>query len=325
MVVPVDFGVALDFGLRDERLDDTLDSFSGVLERAEALGFVSVVLGESFPRRGQSAHLGAPLMALAALSQRTRLKLGTGVTLLPMWHPIRLAYETAILDQLSGGRVILGIGAGQAREWARWGVERSTVGDFMDETLAALKAVWSGEPGYQGRIVSIEGGVAPLPIQPGGPPIWVGGAAPRSARRAATYGDGWYGSTQYPISEVGEQVGRYHRALEKAGKTPQDGTVASNRLMYVAETDEQAMREGWPALKKVLDMYIGMGALKDTPDLPERVCLVGSPETVRVRIGQYAALGVEHFQLRAAAPDLSIEQITRSLSLFGEQVLPAFR
>src|ERR671939_1470803 len=98
-----------------------------------------------------------------------------------MCHPLTLAYDGAVLDQLSGGRFVLGVGIGRPHDWARFGLERAAIGDRMDELLAALKALWSGADGFHGRLVSVEGGIAPLPRQAGGPPVWVGGAAPRAA------------------------------------------------------------------------------------------------------------------------------------------------
>ena len=102
-----------------------------------------------------------------------------------MWNPITLAYEGAVLDQLCGGRLVIGVGIGRPRDWAKFGLPREVIGDRMDEMLAALKALWSGADGYEGTTISAPGAIWPRPIQPGGPPLWVGGSIGRAMRRAA--------------------------------------------------------------------------------------------------------------------------------------------
>src|ERR671939_1772620 len=119
-----------------------------------------------------------------------------------MCHPLTLAYDGAVLDQLSGGRFVLGVGIGRPHDWARFGLERGQVGDRMDEMLAALKALWSGADGFHGQTISIDGGIAPLPVRPGGPPLWVGGTIGRAMRRAAVLGDGWYAGSTAPLEAI---------------------------------------------------------------------------------------------------------------------------
>jgi alkanesulfonate monooxygenase SsuD/methylene tetrahydromethanopterin reductase-like flavin-dependent oxidoreductase (luciferase family) len=314
-------GLALDFGTRG-RLDQVLDGYAPVLESAEQAGFTAVFAGETFPTSGAAPHLPAPLLVLTALASRTRLRLGTGVTLLPLWQPLRLAYEAAVLDQLSGGRLILGVGAGSRHDWARWGVDSADMGQRLDEMLRALRALWSGADGYAGRLVQVQRGIAPSPLQPGGPPLWVGGLTARAARRAAELGDAWYGATQYRLDAIATQVERYRAALSAIGKDPSTATVSVNRLMLVTDTDDQ----GWPAVRKVLDGYVRLGVLEDTgdADLRDQVCLFGSPEVVRAQLTRYAAAGVTHLQLRVAPADLPLEQVKRSVERFAAEVLPRF-
>src|SRR5205823_3251197 len=122
--------------------------------------------------------------------------------------------------------------------------------------LIALKALWSGEPGYKGRLIQIEGGVYPLPAQKGGPPLWVGGKTKRSARRAAQLGDAWYASTSYTYDQVATQSARYREALAAEAKPTHEPIVSANRITYVGKTREQALKEGWPSIKRLLDRYI---------------------------------------------------------------------
>ncbi|HEX6511277.1 MAG TPA: LLM class flavin-dependent oxidoreductase, partial [Chloroflexota bacterium] len=269
-------------------------------------------------------------MVLAALAPRTRLKLGTGVTLQPGWHPLNLAYDGAILDQLSGGRFFLGIAAANARDWRRFGFERETVGQRFDELLQAVKALWSGAEGFEGEIIKVAQPIRPLPIQPGGPPILVGGLSPRAARRAAAYGDGYYAATQYRLPAVAEQIGRYKSALAELGKPSERPVVAINRLCAVAPSDEQAREETRQYVCSVLNRYARGGALGEDPDsrdLLERVlgevAMVGSPETVLRQMQPYVEAGVTRFELRVAPGDMPAAMVERTIRLLGEEIIPA--
>src|SRR5918912_850923 len=195
----MEFGLALDFGTERATLDRVLDEYLPLLDLAERQGFTSVWAGESYPTGPGYFHLPSPLL---------------------MWPPMRLAYDAAVLDQLTGGRLVLGLGLGAPPTWARFGVPREGMADRIDETLALLRALWSGADGYHGKILSVEGGIAPRPVQPGGPPLWVGGLVARSARRAARYGDGWYASSNYRFGEIARQAARYREALAAEGKDP---------------------------------------------------------------------------------------------------------
>lgn len=314
-------------------LDRVLDEYESLLEPAERLGFSSIWAGESYPTAAGGFHLPSPFLALASLARRTTLKIGTGVILLPAWHPLRLAYDAAVLDQIAGGRLILGVGAGSPKLRVRFGAERTNLGEWLDEMLAALKALWSGAPGFNGAHITIEDGIRPRPSQPQGPPLWVGGGVPRAARRAATLGDGWYASTQYRLEEIRVQASRYRQAL--VGDADR-GVVAVNRITFVAEDSAQAWQQATPYVANLLRKYVIIGALRDADallgpsgDQPEvlrhaarDICLIGSPDEVAAELGRYAEAGVTHVQLRVAPSDMPIELIERTVSLVGKRVLP---
>ncbi len=342
------FGLAIDFGTTRASLDRVLDEVAPLLALAERYGFHAVWAGESYPRRPGAFHLPSPLLVLAALAPRTRLALGTGVTMLPAWHPLKLAYDAAVLDQLSGGRLVLGVGVGNPSLWRRFGVEHADVGVYVDDVLGSLKAVWAGEPGYHGRRLKVEGGIAPLPLQRGGPPLWVGGAGPRAARRAAALGDAWYAATSYPLALIRPQVERYRVALAAGGGDAQGPVVSANRLAVVAESPEAAWRDGGAYVEGVLEKYAAMNGLppldvvrqggvaafpappdgRATPLLSAygpSLCLLGSPEVVVEQLEAYAQAGVTDVQLRVAPSDLPLELVARTITLAGERVLPHFR
>jgi alkanesulfonate monooxygenase SsuD/methylene tetrahydromethanopterin reductase-like flavin-dependent oxidoreductase (luciferase family) len=293
---------------------------------AERCGFDSVWVGETY-----SFGMPAPLQWLAALAPQTSLRIGTGVLLLPAWEPLRLAAETAVLDALSGGRLELGVGVARRPVQVRFGVEPTTVATFADEVLEMLRVLWGGGQGFAGSIVRVEGGIEPLPVQPGGPPIWVGGAIRRSVLRAATFGDGWYASTTYSTHQIAQQAERYRTELAARGNGSQV-QIAANRLTVVAETDEEADELGARYLGPVLRRYATNGSLgeawRSDPATPEETfrrlrdeyCLVGSADTVAARMAEYQALGVTHVHARAFPDEAPPEVAAQTVAGLAEAV-----
>lgn len=334
----VKFGLALDFWSTIKPLAELLDDYTKLLELAESYGFESVWAGEHRPQFPESGHVPSPLLVLAALVRSTRLRLGTGVTLLTVWHPLRLAYDAVILDNLSAGRFDLGVGLGSPALMKRYGVPPSEAASRMDEALSLLKALWAGEEHFQGKHFTVKGGVYPTPLQPGGPPIWVGGKAKRSIRRAVEFGQAWYGATQYHFEAIKKQARQYRQELADQGQNPSEATVAVNRTAFVAETDEQARREGKPYVSSVLNFYGRYGLLHDDRGTPldpatdlfesvgDEICFVGSPETCLQSIRKYRdEASVSHFNLRISPGDMPFELAARTITLLGERVLPQLR
>jgi probable F420-dependent oxidoreductase len=172
---------------------------------AEDLGFESLWVGEhvALPEpRTEASPLAAstllhdPLIALTYLAARTtRVRLGTGILILPLRNPAVLAKQIASLDVLSGGRVELGIGVGGLpEELAAVGVRMAERGARADEYLDAIRALWTmDKPHFEGRTVTIRDVDAhPRPVQDP-VPILVGGHSPAALRRAVLRGQGWYG------------------------------------------------------------------------------------------------------------------------------------
>ena len=126
----------------------------------------------------------------------TRVRLGTGIVILPQRNPLVLAKELASLDALSAGRLIFGVGVGYLEpEFRALGAPFEHRGAVADEYLAAMQAIWSqARPAYQGRFVSFANVQAhPQPVQRPHPPIVIGGRTAAAFRRAVQYGNGWYG------------------------------------------------------------------------------------------------------------------------------------
>jgi probable F420-dependent oxidoreductase len=177
-----------------------------VARAAEEAGFESVWAAEHIvlpdPQvAGSPMAPGTPLLApVVALTlvaaHTTTLRLGTGVVLVPLRHPLLLAKELASVDVASGGRLIVGVGAGYLEaEFDALSVPLHEAGPRMDDHLRALRAAWTADqPVHAGPFASFGGVDAhPRPLQRPAPPLVVGGASRAAFRRAVTMGDGWYG------------------------------------------------------------------------------------------------------------------------------------
>lgn len=177
-----------------------------IAQGAESRGFESLWTGEHVvlpspqqppspaPPEFAMLHPSTILAYVAGVTETVRL--GTGITLIAQRNPVVLAKEMASLDVVSSGRLELGIGAGYLhQEFTALGVEFRERGARTDEYIQVLRCLWNDEhPEFDGRFVRFSAiDAQPRPVQSGGPPIVVGGHSEAALRRAARYGDGWYG------------------------------------------------------------------------------------------------------------------------------------
>lgn len=201
-----------------------------VARAAEAAGFDSLWGGEHVvlpdPRVPPSPlepedRIMDPVVTLAFLAAHTsRVRLGTGIIILPQRNPLVLAKQLATLDVLSGGRLIFGVGVGYLEpEFRALGIAFESRGPITDEYLAALRVIWSeSRPAYRGRFVTFGGVQAhPRPAQRPGPPIVIGGHTAAAFRRAVEQGHGWYGfaldadGAQRCLEGLRQAAARYER------------------------------------------------------------------------------------------------------------------
>lgn len=164
---------------------------------AEELGLDSVWASEHMLVAADAAEsygrVFDSLTALAWLAAQTeRVRLGTSIVLVPLHHPVELAHEAATLQELSGGRLRLGLGTGWHEEEFRFlGFGFADRGRRADEAIRLLRALWAGETAFSGRYWSFDDArFGPLPDP--APEIWIGGTSPRSLRRARELGDAWH-------------------------------------------------------------------------------------------------------------------------------------
>jgi probable F420-dependent oxidoreductase len=157
----------------------------------------------------------------AAATVTTRLKLATGICLVPQRDVFQTAKSVATLDLMSEGRFLFGIGAGwNADEMANHGVDYKTRMKLMREKTEAMRAIWTDEtPEYSGDMVEFGPMQTwPKPAQAGGPPVYVGGAFPYGARRALRYGDAWLPHSKRPHYHILDMMPEYRAMANEAGR-----------------------------------------------------------------------------------------------------------
>jgi probable F420-dependent oxidoreductase len=175
-----------------------------------------------FPDGSGLLDMVSALSFLAACSERVRL--GTGICILPQNNPVYVAKEYATVDFLSGGRLDLGIGVGWSwEEFEACGVPFEHRGARCDEYLEIIRRLWVDDlSSYEGRFYTLPPcKLYPKPIQQPMVPITVGGHSEAALRRTARFGAGWYGVNLNP-SETAELLGRLDRHLEAAGRSRAD-------------------------------------------------------------------------------------------------------
>ena len=229
-------------------------------ERAEALGFDSVWVGDSVVAKPRHD----PLTLLAAVAARTRkVALGTAVLLPALRNPVVLAHQVATLDRLAHGRVVLGVGIGAdapniRAEFRAVGVPfEKRVGRMM-EGLRLCRALWSGEKvTWDGRWSLEEQQVGPTPHRPGGPPIWVGSRVRAGMQRTARHFDGWF-PTGPDAAGYGEQIAEVRALATEAGRDPQAIAAAVYLTLRIDEDAAAAERH----VDGFLESYYGVAAQK---------------------------------------------------------------
>lgn len=261
-----------------------------VPQQVEAAGFDSLFAGDHLFPTGENPDVLTLLAGCA--TQTTRLTLGTSVLLLPLRDPVVVAKQAATVDLLSGGRFVLGVGVGGEFdwEWRAMGVPTEGRGRRVDEYLELVQALWTGEPvehaGPLRPVTGVKG--SPLPVQRGGPPIWIGGRSEAALARAARH-DGW---CAYAVSPRRAKASIDTIAGIRGGL---DGFCASALVFTVVDPDEARARD-------LAAQVLGRRYRQDFDRFLDAFCAVGSPARVADRVEEFRASGVDEVLLAPQVP-----------------------
>ncbi len=322
-------------GARVGRSDTLHDSgayreFINYVLAAEKVGFEGMFLVEHhFTGQGQ---LSASLNLLSYLAAKTtRIRLGTGVVVLPWHNPVLLAEQVATLDVLSGGRVDLGIGRGYRKEeFAQFCVPLGEAQERFEECFNLMLKSWATDErfSYHSKRWNFDDIVVePAPVQRPHPPIWMAGGSPGGIAYIASKNYNLMLDQLASVAQVRERVGAYLDGLEKIGK-PRDTTrCAIARSVTIVKTEAERQK----ALERRKDTFKRIGAIavhgtpgatpspvsQADPDLAsDDSALLGSPQEIVDRIGVLAEAGAGY--LLITLPTLTPE----SMQQFAEEILP---
>jgi len=263
--------------------------------RAKDSGFEWAWIGDSLTARPRHD----PLTLLAAVAGRVPgIGIGTAVLLPALRNPTVLAHQVATLDQISEGRLILGVGFAQdlpniRAEFEAAGVPfEKRIGRMM-EGLRLCRALWSGEAvDWDGRWTLRQQAVAPTPYRKGGPPLWIGGNLPASLERAGKFFDGWFPISPSP-EEFAQGMGHVREVAKAAGRDA--GAVEGAMYLTLALDDDAAKAEA--RLNAFLESYYGQPAHR----LRRRqTCYAGPAADVAEWLTAYAKAGASHLCIRFA-------------------------
>jgi alkanesulfonate monooxygenase SsuD/methylene tetrahydromethanopterin reductase-like flavin-dependent oxidoreductase (luciferase family) len=248
----------------------------------------------------------SPLVACAGAAAVTeRMRIGTAVLLVPLYAPLKLAEDVAVLDNLSGGRFVFGVAPGYvAKEFAAHGIPRQQRVGRFEEALDLMVRAWSEEWfEFDGRYYQVpRTQVTPKPTQRPHPPIWYGVSAPASLRRAARRHAVQIMSPRHGLEELVAHFQPYEEAAKEIGWTIPERPII--RSVFVAPTTAEAEAIAAPALNYLFRELYGAAAAAG-----ERVLRAadGSPITDKAQVG------FENFKDRyiIGDPDVAVAQLTR--------------
>ncbi len=282
-----------------------------------------------------------PLHLLSALTPYTGdMRLGTNMYILPLRHPIGAAEEFSTLDHLSGGRAIAGVGLGyRENEFAAFGVPMTERLGRFNESVEIMRKLWSGERvSHEGKYFRFtDEKISLAPVQPGGPPVWVGaGGKPKAVERAARLGDAWIIPPHVAGDRLRELLDVYRGARRDHGREVAEELVVRRDILLHEDADT-AWALGSDARVALSGEYGRYNRPDDTVDYQHLAgaeeaeqrardaYLFTDPETAIRKLKEVEAAGITTVVLRMQWFGLPQDQVLHSLQLFAERVLPAFQ
>jgi alkanesulfonate monooxygenase SsuD/methylene tetrahydromethanopterin reductase-like flavin-dependent oxidoreductase (luciferase family) len=316
------------------------------IQYAEELGFASAWLAEHhFSRYGLGSSGLVFAAQVAALTKRIRL--GTAVLVPPLHHPIRLAEDIAMLDQLSGGRVEIGFGRGSSGyEYAGYGVAQAESQARYRETITIVKGLWTTPDfSYRGEFYDLQHvNLVPTPLQRPHPPIYI--AATRTPATLEFVANSGHPIIIGVVLDHVDALDLCRRFIEKAAEAGHAMSLARIpffRYLYVAESAEEARRDTRAAMEWTQDMIQWRGTLETGSEVYQRLdeyrrtrtalptsyehiaehrAFFGTPDEVAGRIRELQEEGIEYFGCNFGFGSMPHEKVMRSMELFAREVMP---
>ena len=292
-------------------------------------GMDLVVAGQHFVAPALRYLQPIPYLASIA-AQFPSVRVATGIILLPLTHPVRLAEEAATLDVITEGRMILGVGGGYLQdEFDAFGIQRSSRVARVEEGIPIIRALWTGNPvtTETGFFQLADVSVSTIPVQEPGPPIWLGAQSEPAVRRAARFADAWYVP---PFPTHRELIDLYRIYLEERETSAgfSGAAIPVRREVYLADTTAEARAAVDQGAASRYETYADWGQNFGGPSLGHGDWLdsrfvMGSPETVVDGLNTLMNQ-VEHsdFIYKPQWPGHDHMTAMRQLERFGSEVIP---
>ncbi len=271
-----------------------------------------------------------PAVMLSALAQRTsRIRLGTAISILTFHDPRRIAETYSMVDLMSGGRLVFGVGSGYlAHEFIGYGNEPKEKRDRFNENLDIVKRLMAGKTlAYKGRFSASDKAVLNvLPHEGRVPPMYVAVLA-----REAAYHVGKQQNRIFTVpyasckdfEDIGTMLAEYRRGRAEAGMPEDDDDHVFTLHTYVARTDAEARAQ----CKAAYDLYVATRLYAKRHEyediLANGICLFGSVETVAKKVTRLHEMGIRHLATMHNFGGQAPELVERSMTLFAQEVMPA--
>lgn len=330
------FGLTTDFRNPPNSGKSSARVYAEIIEHfawAETLGFDAAYVFEH--HFTDDDYMSSPLVAATAIAARTkRMRIGPDIAILPLYDPVRVAEDGAVLDVISDGRLDFGVGLGyRPEEYAGHGLDIKRKASRANEALEIIRRLWQGETvTFHGKHFHVEGAkLSPRPVQKPNPPIWVGGFSRAAVKRAAKYGDGYIGPTNRAIYEM------YLEELRAADKDATRARVMGGDLWtVVAEDPDRTFAAYAPHLLYWFNSYAkwfegadtGLWSHMDDPAELKKQKLVNflTPEAaIRLIEERVAAVPVELYTMMLSPPGIDMKLVAEGLELFAKKVMPHFK
>jgi probable F420-dependent oxidoreductase len=267
------------------------------------------------------------LTTLAYLAgQTSRVKLGIACVVMPCRNPIFLAKQTATLDHLTQGRLVVGIGLGskatfESNEFEVFQVPFKKRAPLTDEYTEAMLAIWTqGKATFHGPTIQFtDAEIFPKPLQKPHPPIWVGGWTDKAAERTARLGDGWIPGWLSP-SEMARGAEVLRRKANEVGRNPDDIVIAVEKVASIDTDRDKALERALPTVRASSNTYE-----RDVDNVKFALDrhIFGSVDDVLRWVDEFAEAGVSHFELKLMYK--SMDELELQMELWAEHIIPRFK
>ena len=301
----IKLGIGIPQGFPDGNID--LELIQRFVSRAEVLGYDDLWVSEQITGKLPILEATTLLGYVAALSKTIRI--GTSVIVSNLRQPVQLAKSLSSLDNLSSGRLTVGLGLGtNTNMYSAYGLDRDhRVSRFM-EGVDIMKALWTqSSVDFIGRYAQLEGvSMEPKPVQRPHPPLWFGARVPDAMRRAVKNGNGWMGAGSATNEDYLKEHAELRRILQEETRDP--ATFSVSKRVYLAISNDEVRARS--------KLRTWIGAFYGNPDLADRWCIMGNAATVTEKLNEIVEAGSTHLMLNPIYDELE------HLEIIAEEVAP---